>query len=92
MARLAVDDAQNVFRIEADGEGVLKCAVDNGRDPASDADSPRFVFAAALASFGCDYRIDSQLFISLSKSVLPAGSTASKSWVAFVLTNSDPPR
>jgi hypothetical protein len=64
VTRLAADNAQNVFGVEADSARILERAVDNGRNPATDADTPRFILAAALASFGCNYCFDSQLLIS----------------------------
>jgi hypothetical protein len=81
VTRLAVDDPQDVFGIDGYGDGIFECAVDDGRDPATDADTPRLILAAAGTRLGSNNGFYSQLPISLlRKSVL--AKLRAKSWVA----------
>ena len=63
----------------ADGDRIFESPINHGRDAAGNAQTTRFVFAAARARLGRNYRIDSQLFLSSGASPfrLP------ESWVAL---------
>ena len=66
VTRFAADDPRDVFRVDADGDGIFECAVNNGGDQARYAGAACFVFAAACARLRRDYCFKSQLLYSLS--------------------------